>query len=107
MKIQDIQPIRNPKTGQWDYTGGDHSFSMWWALQCRNIIYSIALIVALVVQSLMIIYYNTVLIWITEAWQDSIGAGIFVLPFLLIPITLIIAVLYGAYYKMWKEFKGE
>lgn len=39
MKIQDIQPIRNPKTGQWDYTGGDHSFSMWWALQCRNIIY--------------------------------------------------------------------
>lgn len=104
---KEIQPIKNTKTSRWDYTGGDHSFKMWWSIQKANLAFTIALIIGIVLQTLMIIYSNTVLIWIYEAWNESIGTGIFIMPFLLIPITLIVSVLYGAYYKMWKEYKGE
>lgn len=97
----------NKKTGKIDFLNGDHSFKNWLNIMAVKNIYLELFIVALVL--LIIEIANLGFIWyvILEAFADSIFAGLLCSFGSMIPITMIFFISYLAFYKFWKQLKGD
>jgi hypothetical protein len=58
--------------------------------------------VGFVLLTLELIYINTVLGWVAEAYAEGTGTGLFVTPFLFIPLAIFGFTAYKGCYKHWK-----
>ena len=86
-----------------DPTGGDHSFRQWFKRmwKIKAIQYFFVWFPLLVAE---IIGFNTVLGWVGDAFADSIGTGIFTLPFILLPPAAVLILVYKDFYQDWKDY---
>lgn len=103
-------PIEYVKTqSSWFKTDDDikfeNSFKFWFALQWQNhFIHIFALFITLLI--LEIFNFNTVYGWVLEAYYDSIGTGIFVTPFIFLPLIGTIAVVYKGFWQFFNDLKN-
>lgn len=76
----------------------------WFALQWqdKNILYFLPFITLLTLQ---LINLETVWGWLIEAYNDSTMTGIFVTPFMLLPLAGVLIIAYKGFYQFWDDMK--
>jgi hypothetical protein len=94
MGIRDIKKLDYKKKENQD-------FKHWFWFCIANLWLPIAF-VGFVLLILEIAYFRTVIDWVTEAFDEGIGNGIFVCPFLLLPLAIFGVTAYKGCYKHWK-----
>ena len=94
MGISDIKKI--------DYKKKENqTFKHWFWFCVVNLWIPIAAI-GLTLLVLEIVYIRTVMQWVGEAYAEGTGNGIFVTPFLLLPLAMFGVTAYKGCYKHWK-----
>jgi hypothetical protein len=56
---------------------------------------------------LEIVFARTVAIWVLEAYAEGTGTGLFVTPFLFLPLAMFGVTAYKGCYKHWKYVCGN
>lgn len=95
------------KQESWFHTEVDfeNSFKWWFALQWQNkyIQIFIAFFTLLVLQ---LINFKTVWGWLMESYNQSTGTGIFVTPFMFLPLAGTLIVAYKGFYQFFNDLKN-
>lgn len=98
--------MENKKQTSWFHTDVDfeNSFKYWFALQWqnKNILYFVPFVTLLILQ---IINFSTVWGWLIESYDDSIGTGIFVTPFMFIPLVGTFLIVYKGFWQHFDDMK--
>ena len=85
-----------------DYTKEENqTFGKWFQFCMVNLWLPITF-VGFVLLVLELVYINTVMGWVAEAFAEGTGTGLFVTPFLLIPLAVFVLTAYKGCYKHWK-----
>lgn len=100
-KVKEIQ-----KQKSWFHTDVEfeNSFKFWFALQWQNAYIQI-FIAFFVLLILEIVKFGTVWNWLTESYSEGIGTGLFVTPFLFLPITGAVIVAYKGFWQYFNDIK--
>lgn len=105
---QDFKDMKETKKQSgWLKTDVDfeNSFKFWFALNWQN--KNIQLFaVFLPILILQIVKFSTVWDWLLEAYDDSIGTGLFVSPFMLLPLLGTLAIVYKGFYQHFDDLKN-
>lgn len=83
----------------------ENSFKFWFALNWQNKnIQLFAVFLPLLI--LQIVKFSTVWGWLVEAYDDSIGTGLFVTPFMFLPAIGTFAIVYKGFYQHFNDIKN-
>lgn len=85
----------------------ENSFKFWFALQWQN--KNIQIFVAfLIVFILEIVNFNTVYGWLIDSYNDGILTGIFVTPFMFLPLAGALIIVYKGFWQYFNDLsKGK
>lgn len=101
-----IDKLLDKKQESWFHTEVDfeNSFRWWFALQWqnKNIFYFIVYFTLLILQ---LVYFKTIWGWLEESYSEGIGTGLFVSPFMLIPIIGTFYIVYKGFYQHFNDLK--
>lgn len=98
--------MKKKKQERWFRTDVDfeNSFKFWFALNWQNKnIQLFAIFFPLLV--LQLVKFPTVWGWLMEAYDDSVGTGLFCTPFMFIPLAGTIALVYKGMYQHFNDLK--
>ena len=85
-----------------DYTKEENqNFKQWFKFCMINLWLPITF-VGFSLLSLEIVYFRTVMEWVGESYAESLGTGLFVTPFLFLPLAIFGITAYKGCYKHWK-----
>lgn len=94
------------KQTSWFHTDVDfeNSFKFWFALQWQNT-YIQLFVVFFTVLTLQLINFKTVWGWLMDSYNDSIGTGIFVTPFMFLPLAGASIIAYKGFFQYFDDLK--
>jgi len=99
--------METKKQESWFHTDVDfeNSFKYWFAFQWqnKNIHYFIPFMTMLVLQ---LTNFKTVWGWLMESYDDGIGTGLFVTPFMFIPIIGTFLLVYKGFWQHFNDIKN-
>ena len=84
----------------------NQTFTNWFWFCVANLWLPITL-VGFVLLVLEIVFVRTVAIWVLEAYAEGTGTGLFVTPFLFLPLAMFGVTAYKGCYKHWKYVCGN
>ena len=82
----------------------ENSFKWWFALQWqnKNILYFIPFMTMLILQ---LANFGTVWGWLMESYDDGIGTGLFVTPFMFLPLAGTAIIVYKGFWQHFDDMK--
>ena len=86
-----------------DYTKKENQTFKNWFVFCMVNLWIPITFVGLVLTILEFTYFNTVLGWISEAFNEGVGTGIFVTLFLPLPLAIFGITAYKGLYQHWND----
>ena len=92
MKIKDI-----------DFTKKENQTFKNWFWFCMSNLWIPIVVVSGVLLGLELAYLQTVIGWLMESYDEGIGTGLFVTPFLFIPLTIFSVTIYKGLYQHWND----
>ena len=99
--------METKKQKRWLKTDVDfeNSFKYWFALnwQNKNIQFFVLFFTMLTLQ---IVNFKTVWGWLIESFEDSLGVGLFVTPFMFIPIIGTFLLVYKGFWQHFNDIKN-
>ena len=85
-----------------DYTKKENQTFKHWFLFCMANLWLPIALIGLTLLVLELVFFRTVTEWVLEAYAEGTGNGIFVTPFLFLPLTMFGVTAYKGCYKQWK-----
>jgi hypothetical protein len=99
--------METKKQESWFHTDVDfeNSFKYWFALQWQNKYIQI-FFVFFTLLTLQLINFETVWGWLIDSYKDSTMTGIFVTPFMFLPLAGVLIVAYKGFYQYFNDLKN-